>query len=103
MDPHSAVAYSVLRKYWEETGDTTPVVLASTASPFKFNRAVLKAIGRDTSDKDEFTLLQELSSLTGQPVPVRLAELKTLPERHQGICEKTEMAKVLYQFLDIHS
>jgi threonine synthase len=103
MDPHSAVGYSVLREYWEETGDTRPVVLASTASPFKFNRAVLEAIGRDTSNKDEFTLLQELSSLIGQPVPARLAELKTLPERHQGICEKTEMAKVLYQFLDIHS
>jgi threonine synthase len=101
MDPHSAVGYSVLRKYWEETGDTRPVVLASTASPFKFNRAVLEAIGRDTSGKDEFTLLQELSSLTGQPVPARLAELKTLPERHQGVCEKTEMAKVLYQFLQI--
>ena len=46
MDPHSAVGYSVLRKYWEETGDTRPVVLASTASPFKFNRAVLEAIGQ---------------------------------------------------------
>ena len=103
MDPHSAVGYSVLRKYWEETGDTRPVVLASTASPFKFNRAVLEAIGRDTSDKDEFSLLQELSSLIGQPVPARLAELKTLPELHQGVCEKTEMAKILYQFLDLHS
>ena len=101
MDPHSAVGYSVLRKYWEETGDTRPVVLASTASPFKFNRAVLEAIGRDTSGKDEFSLLQELSSLIGQPVPARLAELKTLPELHRGVCEKQEMANVLYQFLRI--
>jgi threonine synthase len=101
MDPHSGVGYSVLRKYWKETGDTRPVVLASTASPFKFNRAVLEAIGRDTSDKDEFTLLQELSSLIGQPVPARLAELKSLPELHRGVCEKHEMANILYQFLEI--
>jgi threonine synthase len=101
MDPHSAVGYSVLRKYWEETGDTRPVVLASTASPFKFNRAVLEAIGRDTSNKDEFSLLQELSSLIGQPVPARLAELKTLPELHRGVCEKQGMANILYQFLRI--
>jgi threonine synthase len=101
MDPHSAVGYSVLRKYWEETGDTRPVVLASTASPFKFNSAVLEAIGRDTSGKDEFSLLQELSSLIGQPVPARLAELKTLPELHRGVCEKHEMANTLYQFLRI--
>jgi threonine synthase len=101
MDPHSAVGYCVLRKYWEETGDTRPVVLASTASPFKFNRAVLEAIGRDTSGKDEFTLLQELSSLIGQPVPARLAELKTLPELHRGVCEKQGMADILYQFLGL--
>jgi threonine synthase len=101
MDPHSAVGYSVLRKYWDETGDTRPVVLASTASPFKFNRAVLEAIGRDTSGKDEFSLLQELSSLIGQPVPARLAELKTLPELHRGVCEKQGMADILYQFLEI--
>jgi threonine synthase len=101
MDPHSAVGYSVLKKYWEETGDTRPVVLASTASPFKFNRAVLEAIGRDTSKKDEFTLLQELSTITGQPVPARLAELKSLPELHREVCEKHEMAEVVYRFLGL--
>jgi hypothetical protein len=46
-------------------------------------------------------LLQELSSLIGQPVPARLAELKTLPELHRGVCEKHEMANTLYQFLRI--
>jgi len=103
MDPHSAVGYSVLRRYWEETGDTTPVVLASTASPFKFNRAVLEALGRDTSKKSEFLLLQELSSLVAQPVPGKLVELRSLPELHRGVCKKQEMANVLYQFLGIHS
>ncbi len=102
MDPHSAVGYSVLQKYWEETGDTRPVVLTSTASPFKFNRAVLEATGQDTSNKDEFTLLQELSSLAGQPVPIRLAELKLLPELHRGVCEKQEMHRILYNFLGIN-
>jgi len=101
MDPHSAVGYSVLQKFREETGDTTPTVLASTASPFKFNRAVLEAIGRDTSHKDEFSLLQELSSIIGHGVPAKLAELKFLPEIHQGVCEKEGMAKVILKFLGI--
>jgi threonine synthase len=101
LDPHSAVGYSVLQKYREETGDHTPTVLASTASPFKFNRAVLEAIGRDTSGKDEFSLLQELSSITGHAVPEKLAELKCLPEIHQEVCEKEGMAKVILKFLGI--
>ena len=101
LDPHSAVGYSVLQKYREETGDRTPTVLASTASPFKFNRAVLDAIGRDISHKDEFSLLQELSSIIGQAVPSKLAELKFLPEIHQDVCEKEGMAKVILKFLSL--
>jgi len=101
LDPHSAVGYSVLQKYREETGDKTPTVLASTASPFKFNRAVLDAIGRDTSHKNEFSLLQDLSSITGQAVPRKLAELKFLPEIHQSVVEKEGMAKIILKFLGI--
>ena len=102
MDPHSAVGYSVLQKFREETGDETFTVLVSTASPFKFNRAVLNGIGRDTSNQDEFSLLQELSSILGQRVPARLAELKSLPEIHQDMCEKEGMAKVILKFLGIN-
>jgi threonine synthase len=101
IDPHTAVGYTVLKRYREETGDTTPTVLASTASPFKFNRAVLEALGRDTSNKNEFSLLQELSVFAGGPVPPKLGELKSLPEIHRGVCEKQKMASALYQFLKI--
>ncbi len=101
FDPHSAVGYSVLQKYREETGESTPTLLVSTASPFKFSRAVLEALGRETSGKDEFSLLEELSSFTGQPVPPRLLELKSLPERHTRICQKEEMAERVYEFLGL--
>ena len=101
LDPHSAVGHSVLQRYREETGDSSPALLASTASPFKFNRAVLEALGRVPPAGDEFTLLQELSILIGQPVPAKLAELKSLPEIHRGVCLKQEMAEVLCQFLGL--
>lgn len=101
MDPHSAVGYSVLRAYREETGDSSPALLASTASPFKFNRTVLEALGRDSSRRDEFALLEELAKLSGQPVPAKLAELKTLPEIHSAVCGKEEMAQVFRQFLGV--
>jgi threonine synthase len=101
MDTHTGVAYSVLRKYREESGDGTPALLASTASPFKFSSAVLEALGRDPSGKDEFTLLQELSNLSGQAVPARLAELKSLPEVHREVCGKEEMDRALFRFLKI--
>ena len=101
LDPHSAVGYSVLQKFRVETGDQSPAILASTASPFKFNRAVLEAIGRNTSHKDEFTLLQELSSIIGKAVPAKLAELRFLPEIHRDVCEKEGMTKAILKFLGI--
>jgi len=99
MDPHSAVGYSVLKKYRQETGDGTSALLASTASPFKFNRAVLEALGRNPESLDEFSMLDELSNRVGRPVPAKLAEIKSLPEAHRGVCQKEKMADVLYQFL----
>jgi len=99
MDPHTAVGYWVLQMYRQETGDETPALLTSTASPFKFNRAVLEALGRNPGDKDEFILLQELSELSGLPVPEKLAELEELPELHTDVCAQSEMDQVLYRFL----
>jgi threonine synthase len=101
MDPHTAVGYGVLQKYREETGDPTPALLASTASPFKFNEAVLEALGRDPSGKDEFTLLEELAAISGRPIADRLIELKSLPEVHTEVCTQQGMAEKLYQFLGI--
>lgn len=101
MDTHTAVGCSVLQKYRQESGDRSPALLASTASPFKFSQAVLEALGRDSSGKDEFTLLEELSTVSGQAMPARLAELKSLPEVHTGVCSKEEMSRALSQFLKL--
>ena len=101
LDPHSAVGFDVLQKYREETGDSRPVALVSTASPLKFNRGVLEALGRETSDRDEFALLRELSSVSGQAVPRKLADLQSLPEIHCGVCQRQDMAEVLFRFLGI--
>ena len=42
-DTHTAVAVNVYRDYAAKTGDRTPTVIASTASPFKFANSVLPA------------------------------------------------------------
>ena len=43
-DTHTAVALDVYRQYVEKTGDKTPAVIASTASPYKFSKSVLTAV-----------------------------------------------------------
>ena len=93
MDTHTAVAQNVYEQYVKETGDQTVTVLASTASPFKFNRSVLSALlGENAIDtEDEFLLLERLSKESGLPIPKSLAELKTKEVRFDTSIEKSEM------------
>ena len=44
MDTHTAVAAGVYKDYVAKSGDKTPTVIASTASPYKFTRSVMNAI-----------------------------------------------------------
>lgn len=89
-DPHTASGWAAAEDYVAATGDHTPMVVLSTASPYKFPVAVLTAIGGDTSGS-EFEQMQRLSAMTGVPIPAPLASLQGKPERHTGVIEKTEM------------
>nr|WP_092074878.1 threonine synthase [Dendrosporobacter quercicolus]NSL49775.1 threonine synthase [Dendrosporobacter quercicolus DSM 1736]SDN19022.1 threonine synthase [Dendrosporobacter quercicolus] len=95
-DPHTAVAWQVGNTYRRETGDATPSIILSTASPYKFNESVLQAItGKDLAGKDEFDMLEELAGLSGLEVPPSLAGLKDAPARFGQTCEKTELEQVI--------
>ncbi len=89
-DTHTAVAWKVAEDYVAETGDQRPMVVLSTASPFKFPAAVLSAIGGDLTG-DEFQQMERLSQLSGVPVPQNLAGLREKEERHTGVIEKEAM------------
>ena len=89
-DTHTAVGWQVAENYVNQTGDKTPMVVLSTASPYKFPAAVLSAIGGDTSG-DEFEQMERLSEITGVPIPKNLTGLKKLPELHTGVIGKEEM------------
>jgi len=89
-DTHTAAGWAVAEDYVNQTRDTRPMVVLSTASPYKFPKAVLAAIGGDTSG-DEFTLMERLEELTGVVIPKNLSGLRQKPERHTGVIGKEEM------------
>ena len=89
-DTHTAVAWAVAERYVNQTGDNTPMVVLSTASPYKFPAAVLHAIGGDAQG-DEYRQMEQLHELTGVPVPANLARLQTLPELHRDVIAKEKM------------
>ena len=89
-DTHTATGWAVAEQYQEETGDLRPMVVLSTASPYKFPAAVLSAL-EETDEADEFKLLQRLSQLTGTAIPENLKDLDKKPERHTAVIPKSQM------------
>ena len=90
-DPHTAVGVKVYGDYRRETGDTTPVVIASTADPYKFSASVLAALGHADDTLDEFEKVEALSRLTGTSAPAPLASLRSKTPRFTQVCDKQDM------------
>lgn len=101
LDPHTAVASAVYRKYVEETGDTGKTVIASTASPFKFTRSVMHAIDGKYDNMEDFALVDALSGLAGVKVPRAIEEIRTAPVLHRKECEVDGMKDVVKEFLGV--
>ena len=102
-DPHTAVAFSAAIDYKQRESEGAPVVILSTASPYKFPAAVLSALGED-SDGDEFSMMDKLSKISGISVPKALSGLKEKEVLHRDVIEKDEIlnyvCKVISQWED---
>jgi len=82
MDPHTSVAWHCAM----QTRGENPMVVLSTASPYKFPQSVLTALGEKT-DMDEFALMDALNAITGVPVPKNLSGLKGRKTRFEDVIE----------------
>ena len=92
MDTHTAVAWKVA----DETRAEAPVVVLSTASPYKFPAAVLSAIG-ETPDEDEFQTMYRLHEISAVPIPHGLATLERKPELHRHCIAKEQMGQFVLE------
>lgn len=98
LDTHTAVAYRAAEGYRRATGDTRPMVVLSTASPYKFGASVLHALGEDAAGLDEFTQMTLLKERSGMEIPARLAALRAAAVLHEGICERDGMRAAVLSF-----
>ena len=98
IDTHTAVAFHVLEQYRAGTGDATPTIVVSTASPFKFCDNVLGALGvRELADGT--AILDQLAEVTGVPAPAPLAALAGKAVRFDQVVEKDHMVDQVLEML----
>ncbi len=90
-DTHTAVAWNAAEKYAAEAGGNTPMVVLSTASPYKFPLAVLSAIEGKEPACDEFAAMEKISALSGTKIPAGLAGLREKEILHKDVIEKDEI------------
>ncbi len=93
VDTHTAVGIDVYDKYVISTGDMTQTIIASTASPFKFNESVVRAIFGDefVKGKSEFELLGILADKCSMGIPQGLKDLDKRQVKHKAVCAKESM------------
>ena len=99
MDTHTAVAYAAYQKYKAESGDNTPMVIVSTASPYKFTKDVMTALDAKYKDGDAFALQADLERISGVAVPAPIVGLEHRPILHKNVCEKNEIKEVVKNWL----
>lgn len=101
IDPHTAVAAHVYEIYCDETGDTIPTIIASTASPYKFTEAVAASIGIETKDVEDMELAEILQEKSGAVIPNAVEEIRNAPIIHDTVCDVSKMSEELEKFLGI--
>lgn len=101
IDTHTGVASSVYRNYAKKTGDKTPTVIASTASPYKFSHSVMEAVFGSQGDKDEFAIIDDLCRASNVPVPAAVEEIRNAEIRHRRESDVADMEKTVAEILGL--
>lgn len=97
-DTHTAVALHAAQEYKQKESSGAPVVVLSTASPFKFPAAVLQALGEEP-EGDAFRQMAQLSAVSGLEAPASLAGLQGKAYLHQDVIEKSDIADYVLEKL----
>lgn len=85
IDPHTACGYHVLGKV-PAASDAKARVVLSTASPYKFPRAVAGSLGL-FCPPDDFACMKVLEKATGTVAPAQLSELQQKPVLHDAVVD----------------
>ncbi len=102
MDTHTGVASAVYQKYKKDTGDETKTVIASTASPYKFARSVMEAVGDSRLPEDEFAVIDLLNQVSAMKIPGAVEEVRTAPVRHDRECDAEGMKETVRDILGLN-
>lgn len=102
MDTHTACAMYAASNYMaeeKENKEETPMVIVSTASPYKFPQDVMYALtGNDI--KDSFKAIKHVNLTTAMKVPKSLAKLRDKKVIFTTVADKDKLYPEILKFID---
>jgi threonine synthase len=96
-DTHTAVAISAAEQYVRETGDVRPMVIDSTASPYKFANNVYTAV-TGKAPTDDLSALDLLAKVSGEKIPLPLDKIGERAVRFTNTCDPKDMKDTVLAF-----
>ena len=97
-DTHTSVALTAAEKYIAETGDRTPMVVASTASPYKFAADVCASLGMEKPE-DDLDALDMLKKATGTEIPYPLCGIAERKIRFTETVKSEQMLDAVKRYI----
>lgn len=98
IDTHTAVAVSAAKQYVKDTGDHKPMIIASTASPYKFAADVYTSLYESTP-ASPLAALDELSAKTGVEITYPLRGIAERKVRFTNVVDASEMQEAMFSYL----
>jgi threonine synthase len=113
VDPHTATGLEVATRLSQSLRPEAPILVAATASPFKFPRACLDALaagteavsasaqngGRADLRLGDLGLAEKLAGLTGLALPKAIAGLKGKPVTHRAMLDPQDVEAALAEYV----
>ena len=97
-DTHTAVALCAAEQYVAKTGDNKPMVVASTASPYKFANDVYASLYGEVP-QDPLAALDQLSTRSNTEIPYPLCGIADRTVRFTDVVDRSEMWQAVLNYL----
>jgi len=98
IDTHTSVAVHAAIEYKSIYEAERKILIASTASPYKFAKDVYSSLADDGISVSDTEALMALSDLTGTEIPSPLADVLTKKTLHGDIIDREDMDNAVLDF-----
>lgn len=99
LDPHTAVASVVSKKFKKDVKSNNHILIAGTASAYKFPSIICQSLGIDNDSLDDFGKAKLIEEISKTKIPDIINKIETSDEVHKTVLAVDEVEENIINFL----